>query len=78
MYSEDLRLVGFIVGIVFAIIGAGLALGFALDAVHCAGFGRATGHETRYHLACYVKVGDRWVPLDYVYGNAVELRKEGR
>lgn len=39
----------------------------------CKGFAR-TGYETEYHWGCYVKVGDNWVPKQYVYGTANEVR----
>lgn len=62
---------GFIVAILFGIIGVGAAFGY-LD---CNGFGAATGLATRWNFSgCYAKVDNQWVPKQYVFGNAEELR----
>lgn len=44
------------------------------DYVDCAGFQNGTGIETRWSWGCYAKVNGEWVPKDYVFGKAHELR----
>jgi len=66
-------------GIMFvAIIAIVLAIfipAYAFDRISCSGFESGTGHQTKYEgLQCFAKVDDQWVPKEYVFGDAKELR----
>ena len=45
-----------------------------VDYLDCRGFRNGTGIETKWEWGCYAKVGERWVPKKYVFGDANELR----
>jgi len=48
---------------------------YIADRVDCSGFQEATGIETQYSgLKCYAKVDGKFVPKEYVFGNAIEAR----
>lgn len=50
----------------------------SIGVYQCHGLSRATGLETRWDGGCYVHSGDRWVPSNYVFGDAHEMRiKDG-
>lgn len=56
---------------------AGLMAGW--DYLDCKGFSNGTGIETRWWWGCYANVEGQWVPKDYAFGKAHELRlKEKR
>jgi hypothetical protein len=61
-----------------AIIVGGLsilaAFLFTMDYYQCQGFSNATGRSVRYSWGCYVEVQGEYVPKEYVYGKAHELR----
>jgi hypothetical protein len=65
-----LSLGGFIVAVAAVLIGGALGASY-LD---CRGFGKTTGIETQWNWGCYAKVNGEWVPKDYVFGDAHELR----
>lgn len=67
---------GVVLGIVTFLAVFWVAFGmFSLsDAVNCWAFSNATGYETKWRLTCYAKVDNKWVPKQYVFGNAHELR----
>jgi len=44
-----------------------------VDYTTCKGFA-TTGYETRWHFGCYAKVDGTWMPKEYVYGSAQEIR----
>ncbi len=77
MFDDIRGLIGFI--LFFAILCVAVG-GFALGAsrllveVKCSSF-EATGYETEvFGLSCYAKVDGKYVPAEYVFGKAVELR----
>lgn len=46
-----------------------------VNAWKCNGVHEVTGKETKFRAGqCFVLVGSVYVPLEYVYGTAVELR----
>jgi len=60
----------FIVALFAAVIG-----GFVgIDYLGCRGFGEATGRNVQYAFGCYVEINGQYVPREYVYGAAHELR----
>ncbi len=40
----------------------------------CRGFQSGTGIPTKWEWGCYAQVDGRWVPKDYAFGDAHELR----
>lgn len=66
----------FLIGAVLIFVVTGLAVG--LEMLDCSGFARGTGYETRWAWGCYAKVGNEWVPKDYVFGKAQELRLKAK
>lgn len=62
------------IALLFAVCAFFLAFACAIDYLDCRGFSGATGIETSWRWGCYAKVGDRWVPKDFVFGKANELR----
>jgi hypothetical protein len=44
-----------------------------VDYTTCKGFAN-TGYETRWQFGCYAKVDGTWMPKEYVYGSAQEIR----
>jgi hypothetical protein len=56
-------------GMVFFVV-----LFMGIDYATCKGFGAATETSVRYSFGCYVEVDGKFVPREYVYGNAHELR----
>jgi len=61
------------VGMIFGFIALVVIGG---DYATCKGFEAATGYETKYSFGCYAKVEDKWVPSQFVFGDAHELRKK--
>jgi hypothetical protein len=64
----------FAVIIIVILLVAGIMV--PIDYVTCKGFGAGVGAETRWSLGCYVRKDGQWVPKDYYFGNAHELRIE--
>jgi hypothetical protein len=62
------------VGLIAAVLGGIFALVVAVDYLDCQGFNKGTGIETRWHWGCYAKVDDQWVPKQYAFGSAHEVR----
>ena len=62
----------------FLFVLAVLMLAFGIlsggDYLSCRGFQQGTGIETRWFWSCYAKMDGVWVPKDYVFGSAKELR----
>jgi len=63
-----------IFGALLLILGFVTGVLCAHEYVMCTGLERATGIETRYDWACYAKVDGKWVPANYVWGDAHEMR----
>lgn len=64
-----------VVGTTFVtLILTAISLVAGVDYLNCRGFQSGTGIETRYEWGCYAKVGDKWVPKAYAFGDAHELR----
>ena len=61
--------------IIFATMGGVV---YFCESSSCTGFGRTTGYEVRYDWACYVKVDDKWMPKQYVFGDAHEVRMKNK
>lgn len=61
-------------GAVFTVM---FGIAYVMDSLSCAGFQKGTGYETRYNLGCYANVDGKWVPKEYVFGNANEIRITG-
>lgn len=69
----------------FSIItGAAIILGILIttpmiltNVAICHGF-QSTGYETKFDWGCYAKVDGKWVPADYVFGKANELRLKAK
>jgi hypothetical protein len=59
-----------IIGIATLVVGGMTTISY----LQCYGLHRATGIEVRYDFGCYAKVDNRWVPSQYVFGTAHELR----
>jgi hypothetical protein len=51
-----------------------LGFGFGLTYLDCMGFGAGTGMKTRFAWGCYVETKDGWVPKEYAFGAAHEVR----
>jgi hypothetical protein len=58
--------------VLLSVLGSAFALA---DYIKCSGFERSTGITTLWNFGCYANVDGKWVPQEYVYGNAHELRK---
>jgi len=78
MSKYELREFFTILGCIFAFMaGAAILITgvwVAIDYTQCRGFQQGTGIETKWTWGCYAKVGERWVPAQYVFGDAKELR----
>ena len=62
-------------GIAIAVIFGGIfGLYATVDYMACRGFAKGTGMETRWEWGCYAKVDGKWVPKEFVFGNAHDLR----
>ena len=56
-----------------------LGLVGGIDYLDCRGFAKGTGIETQWSWGCYAKVDGQWIPKQYVFGTANEIRlKDGR
>lgn len=61
--------------VVWTIIFGSLAGIFAgIDYISCRGFANGTGIETRWEWGCYARMDGKWVPKEYVFGSAHEVR----
>ena len=58
-------------------LGGVLGMVSFVDYMTCRGFAN-TGYETRWEFGCYAKVDGKWIPKDYVYGNAHEIRMKDK
>lgn len=50
--------------------GAIFGIAVGVEAYSCRTFSQATGIETKYNFGCYALLEGKWVPKEYVYGNA--------
>jgi hypothetical protein len=57
--------------VVFAFIVTAWA---SVDYLDCSGFERGTGIKTRWSFGCYAEVNGKWVPKQYAFGDAHEVR----
>ena len=63
------------IGLCFGSMVLAIAALFAgLDYLDCAGFQSGTGIETRWRWGCYAKQDGAWMPKEFVFGKANELR----
>lgn len=70
------ELLGSILCMLTLVIGGIFGIAYMLDKTQCDGFSSATGYETKYRgLNCYAKYNGQWVPKEYVFGKALEVRK---
>jgi hypothetical protein len=71
-----------IIGVSLAVLGAAflIIVGIvgAIDYLDCSGFERGTGIKTRWQFGCYAQTADGWVPKDYIFGRAHELRMKDK
>jgi hypothetical protein len=44
----------------------------------CKGFAKGTGYQTKFEWGCYANVNGKWMPQQYVYGSAHELRMKDK
>lgn len=66
-------------GIVMGIIAGGGGIIYTADRIDCSGFETATGTKTEYHgFTCYAQVQGQWVPKQYVFGDAHEVRLKAK
>lgn len=74
MYKEDFKLLCFLAGFVLVVIGLFGLLLYGLHWANCKSF-EVTGNEVKFSYGnCYVKVDNNWVPKEFVFGKAQELR----
>ena len=76
---DDLLEVFVMVALVIALVA--LAIGgtaISTSYLSCRGFANGTGIETRWEWGCYAKVDGKWVPSQYVFGAANEVRLKGK
>lgn len=73
-FIENFAPVFAILGVVMSLMAGGVAV---TDYAMCKGFGASVGTETRWNFGCYVKKGYQWVPKEYYFGDAHELRVKG-
>ncbi len=60
--------------VVLVLGGATIAIVAGIDYLSCRGFSKGTGIDTRWEWGCYANVDGKWVPSEYVFGKAKELR----
>lgn len=69
--------VGFLVVMILTALVFGVSIGAAFSTCQAYGLERATGIQTKVvMLDCYAKPDDRWVPCDFVFGTAIDVRAE--
>jgi hypothetical protein len=67
--------IGAMIAIIFGIVILGvLSMVAGTDYLDCRGFQTGTGIETKWEWGCYAKVDGQWVPKQYVFGKANEIR----
>lgn len=71
---EFLVMLSVIAGVFLVILGSTFSMMFGASYIDCRSFGQVTGHNVRYAWGCYVEVDGKFVPREYVYGSAHELR----
>lgn len=49
-----------------------------IEYVDCLGFESGTGIKTKWAWGCYAEVDGKWVPKQYAFGDAHELRVKAR
>ena len=71
---DFVKFIAFFVVLVAAIAGIAFGAAKVLGEMKCSSF-EATGYQTElFGLTCYAKVDGKFVPVEYVFGDAVELR----
>lgn len=63
--------------VLIAIVCFGSVIGMAwlVTYIHCSSFAEGTGYPTKQvKLSCYAQVDGKWVPKNYVFGRANEIR----
>lgn len=51
-----------------------IGVAFGLDYADCRGFESGTGIKTKWAWSCYAEVDGKWVPKQYAFGEAHEVR----
>lgn len=73
--NEETRLAIAFTALIVCVGVSFFSLFWFVESSKCAAFGRATGYETKFDWDCYAKVDGKFVPREFVFGRAIELRK---